>query len=149
MGRIQSLTRVHSLHTDWGVAADGEAKAVSAPRDGDLQGDTCQLGEQPLGVIIPPTLPHSPWQCWQRWGRAVTDTPTGGMGVKGSARRSQGSLEHHKRRVCLAHTLLPALPSVRKALRSHWKGKPGSLALTLTSLSKSLKHFISCWRIQK
>lgn len=37
---MQSLTRVHCLHTDWGVTADCEAKAISAPRDGDLQGDT-------------------------------------------------------------------------------------------------------------
>lgn len=54
MKRIQSLTRVHCLHTDWGVAADCEAKAISAPRDRDLQGDTCQVGEQPLCVMIPP-----------------------------------------------------------------------------------------------
>lgn len=55
MKRIQSLTRVHCLHTDWGVAADCEAKAITAPRDCDLQGDTepCQVGEQPLCVISP------------------------------------------------------------------------------------------------
>lgn len=53
MRKIQSLTRVHCLHTDWGIAADCEAKAIRAPRDRDLQGDTCQVGEQPRGVIPP------------------------------------------------------------------------------------------------
>lgn len=60
MKRIQTLTRVHSLHTDWGITADGEAKAISAPRDGDLQGDTCQVGEQPQGVTIPPRSHTAP-----------------------------------------------------------------------------------------
>lgn len=58
---MQSLTRVHCLHTDWRVTADCEAKAITAPRDGDLQGDTnlCQVGEQPL-CVIPPSFPHCP-----------------------------------------------------------------------------------------
>lgn len=31
-----SLTRIHSLDSNWRVTADGEAKAVLPPRDGDL-----------------------------------------------------------------------------------------------------------------
>lgn len=46
-----------------------------------------------------------------------------------------------------------ALASVRKGQTSRWKGKPGSLTLTLisntASPSKSLKHFISSWAIHK
>lgn len=67
MKRMQTLTRVHCLHTDWGVTADCEAKAISAPRDCDLQGDTraCQVGEQPLcDPPLTPTLLHSLWKHW-------------------------------------------------------------------------------------
>lgn len=46
-----------------------------------------------------------------------------------------------------------ALASIRKGQTSRWKGKPGSLTLTLisntASPSKSLKHFISSWAIHK
>lgn len=41
MGRTgilrRSLTRIHSLDSDRRVTADGEAKAVFAPRDSDLE----------------------------------------------------------------------------------------------------------------
>lgn len=36
----QSLTRVHCLHTDWGVTADCEAKPIASSRDRNLKRDT-------------------------------------------------------------------------------------------------------------
>lgn len=92
MKRIQSLTRVHCLHTDWGVAADCEAKAVSAPRDRDLQGNTraCQVGEQPLGVMmsLTPALPHTSGNAGTRHfrdGEGLHCDPRGQRVLKGSA----------------------------------------------------------------
>lgn len=76
----RSLTRIHGLDSDWRITADGEAKAILAPRDGDLGHSPAQLLPEAVPRSGSPQAPpqsHPPFQGnWSWKGGLASSSPS-------------------------------------------------------------------------